>query len=95
MRTSLLRTVGTSTATTGVTFTSTPTTVDLELDDYGPGVGRGPIAHASRDDDSGEITVRVFTDSPLPLGLVEQFLAEVARTLPPDSKAAGTTRGSG
>lgn len=61
---------------------STPTSMDLELDDVGPGIGRGPVAHASCDDTTGELVVRVFTDEPLPFSLAELFVSE-ARMLRP------------
>ena len=61
---------------------STPTSMDLELDDVGPGIGRGPVALAWCDDATGELVVRVFTDAPLRLGLLELVLSE-ARTLLP------------
>lgn len=65
----------------GVTVASTPDSFDLELDDLGPGVGRGTVAIASMPDDSREINVRVFTDGALPIEVVEQFVAEVRRRL--------------
>ena len=64
---------------------STPTSMDLELDDVGPGIGRGPIALASCDDATGELVVRVFTDAPLPLGLLELLLSEARTVLPAGS----------
>lgn len=64
-----------------VTLTSTPTTLDLELDDLGPGIGRGLLAVASCDDASGAITVRFFTEDRLPIALVDQFLTEATERL--------------
>lgn len=66
----------------GITLASAPTSMDLELDDLGPGVGRGLIAIASYDDDSGEITVKSFAEHAVPIGLLEQFLSEAQRCLP-------------
>jgi len=57
--------------------------MDLELDDVGPSVGRGPILVACRDDESGAIAVRSLTDSWLPVELVEAFVAEAKHRLPP------------
>jgi len=62
---------------------STQETMDLELDDVGPGVGRGPVIYASRDDETELITVRTFTSSPLPIALLQQFINEAQSRLPP------------
>lgn len=59
-----------------VTFASTPDSLDLELYDVGPAVGRGTIAIASRPDGGEAINVRLFSDGPLPIEVVEQFVAE-------------------
>ena len=65
----------------GVTVASTPDSFDLELDDLGPGVGRGPVAIASMPDGSKNINVRVFTDGALPIEVIEEFVAEARRRL--------------
>lgn len=59
--------------------------MDLELDDLGPAPGRGTVMIASRDDDTGELTVTVLTDEALPLSLVEQFLREAREGLAPSA----------
>lgn len=66
----------------GVVFAGGPDCTDLELDDLGPGLGRGSIMVASYADESGEMTVRTFTEEPLPLALVEQFVIEARLRLP-------------
>jgi hypothetical protein len=68
-----------------LTLASTPDSMDLELDDVGPGSGRGTVLIASRDDETGAMTLRSFTDEPLAIELVEAFLAEERRTLPPSA----------
>lgn len=73
----------------GVTLASTATSMDLELDDLGPGVGRGLVALASYGDEAEVVTVRVLTRLPLSLGLIEQFLAEAKIQLPVRSESAG------
>ena len=65
-----------------VTLASTPDTMDLELEDVGPGVSRGLLLLASRNDQSGQL-VRVWTNDPLPIELLEEFMAEAQRCLPP------------
>lgn len=60
----------------GVTRASTPDSLDLELEDLGPGTGRGFVAIASMPDGSEAVTVQVVVDHPLPLELLEQFIAE-------------------
>jgi len=50
-----------------VTLASTPDSLDLELDDVGPAVGRGTIAVASRPDGGDVISVRPFSDEALPI----------------------------
>ena len=59
-----------------VTVATTPDSIDLELDDLGPEVGRGTVAIASKSDASGTINLRVFPDHELPIEVVEQFTAE-------------------
>ena len=68
-----------------VTMASTPDTMDLELEDVGPRAGRGLVLVASRNDGTAAVTVRGFSSEPLPLALVEQFLAEARHRLPPIS----------
>ena len=66
-----------------LTLASTPDSMELDVDDVGPGVGRGLILIASRDDASGEMTLRTFTSDPLPLQLVEKVADEARGCLPP------------
>jgi hypothetical protein len=66
----------------GLTLASTPTSMDLELDDLGPGVGQGLVALVSCDDETQELTVRVFTDRPLPNVLIEMLIADAGERLP-------------
>ncbi len=42
---------------------SAPDSMDLELDDIAPEPCRGLVMMASRSDDSGHMTVRVFSES--------------------------------
>ena len=65
----------------GVTAASTPQGFDLELDDLGPGVGRGLVAIASLPDDSEAISLQVFGAGALPIEVLEQFIAEARRRL--------------
>lgn len=67
----------------GVTVVATVDSTDLELDDLGPGVGRGCIAIATIADGTDEILVSVVTDDALPIDVLEQFTAEARRLLPP------------
>src|SRR4051794_34011891 len=67
-----------------VTLATSPDAIDLELDDLGPGVGRGPVAIASQPDETDEISVSVVTVDALPVELLEQFLGEARRILVPD-----------
>jgi len=69
------------------TLASAPDSMDLELDDVGPGAGRGLVLLASRDDKSGAITIQVFSSDALPLPLVERFISEARRCLPPGDSA--------
>jgi hypothetical protein len=69
----------------GVRLASAPDSMDLELDHLGPAPEQGTVMIVSRDDNSGDMTVRVFTDQPLPLVLVEQFVSEARRRLPPNA----------
>jgi hypothetical protein len=55
----------------------------LELDDVAPAPGRGTVLEAFRDDSTGELTFTAHVTDPLPLDLVEQFLTEARRRLPP------------
>lgn len=65
----------------GVTLASTPDSTDLELDDLGPGVGRGTVAIASKPDVSKRIYLRLFSEDPLPIELLERFAVEAHRRL--------------
>ena len=65
----------------GVTAASTPDSYDLELDDLGPGIGRGPVAVASMPDGSGAVSLKVFDGRSLPIEVIEQFIAEARRRL--------------
>jgi hypothetical protein len=73
-----------------VTLASTPTSMDLELNEVGSAEAaarrkkgtQGPILLASCDDDSQGLTLSVFTTRPLPLELVERFVTEARRRLP-------------
>ncbi|MEL6890754.1 MAG: hypothetical protein AAFP84_04105 [Actinomycetota bacterium] len=64
-----------------VTFASSADDVSLQLEDTGPGVGRGFVAIAAKLDDSSETTLRTFTSDPLPLGLLTQFIDEARSRL--------------
>lgn len=64
---------------------STRNGLGWELEDVGPIPGRGVVLEAFRDDSNGSVTVRAFTDQPLPLALVHRFVSEVAHDLTPDS----------
>lgn len=68
-----------------LTLASTPETLDLELDDIGPDAGLGRVLIASTDGETGMTTLRCFTDAPLPVELLEAFLDEARRTLPPNA----------
>lgn len=65
-----------------VTLTSSAEDMSLELEDVGPGVGRGFVAIANKLDDSEEITVSTLTADPLPAELVTQFIGEACNRLP-------------
>ena len=67
----------------GVTLASSPESMDLELEDFGPPPGRGLVMLASYDDDSAALAVRTFTNEPLPLELVEHFIGVARQQLPP------------
>jgi hypothetical protein len=58
--------------------------MDLELDEVGSSRERreGPLLVASCDDVSQEVALSVWTDQPVPVDLIEQFLAEARRLLP-------------
>lgn len=64
-----------------VVLASTETTMDLELSDQA--WGGNIIAIVSRADDTGAITFESFTNDPLPIELLERFIAEARRRLPP------------
>ncbi|GAA3600919.1 hypothetical protein GCM10022223_15740 [Kineosporia mesophila] len=55
--------------------------IGLELEDVAPAPGRGLVMEVFRDDDSGMSTLRCFTSDPLPLELVERFLAQAQESL--------------
>jgi hypothetical protein len=55
----------------------------LELDDVAPAPGRGTVLEAFHDDTTGELTFTAYVTDPLPLDLVEQFIVEARRRLPP------------
>lgn len=55
----------------------------LELDDVAPAPGRGVALEAFHHDQTGEMTFTAFTNEPLPLDLVEQFVEQARRVLPP------------
>lgn len=65
----------------GVTAAGTPDSFDLELEDLGPGVGRGLVALASMADGARSISLTVYDDRTLPIEVVEQFIAEARRSL--------------
>lgn len=66
-----------------LTLVSTQESMDLELDAVGDASGaQGPVLLASCDDETQELTVAVYTDEPLPLDLLERFIAEARRLLP-------------
>ncbi|SDY05802.1 hypothetical protein SAMN05421504_104370 [Amycolatopsis xylanica] len=52
-----------------------------ELEDVAPTPGKGVVMEAYLDGTTGAALVRVDTDEPLPLALVERFLAEAAPDL--------------
>jgi hypothetical protein len=58
-----------------VTLASSPDSSDLELEDLGPGTGRGLVAIASKRDGSDANTLQVIAD-PLPIELLDQLVAE-------------------
>lgn len=58
--------------------------MDLELDALGPGLGRGCIATASRVDGFDAVTIRVFVENPLPIGLIAKFIEEAQTRLAVD-----------
>ena len=58
----------------------------LELEDVGPSPGRGLVLEAFYDDDTGHMSLTSSTTEPLPIPLVEAFIAEVRRRLPPTER---------
>ena len=54
-----------------------------EVDDVAPAPGRGTVLEAFWDDTTGEFTFWSQTDEPLPFALVEPFVAEARRGVPP------------
>ncbi|HWJ61802.1 MAG TPA: VOC family protein [Acidimicrobiales bacterium] len=56
-----------------------PDRSELELDDVGPGLGRGTVARATVPDE-GAANVELVDGARLPLALVERFVAEVRST---------------
>ncbi|MEO7570874.1 MAG: hypothetical protein ABIX10_00400 [Acidimicrobiales bacterium] len=66
-----------------LTLVSTQESMDLELDAVGDASGaQGPVLLASCDDETQALTLSSFTDEPLPLDLLERFIAEARRVLP-------------
>lgn len=65
-----------------ITLASSADDMNLELDDVGPGIGRGPVAVATKPDDSKEITLSTLTSDPLPIDLISQFIGEASSRLP-------------
>lgn len=50
--------------------------IGLALDDVAPAPGRGMVLEAFQDDSTDALTFTAHVADPLPLGLVEQFIAE-------------------
>jgi hypothetical protein len=59
--------------------------MSLELEDVAPAPGRGNVLQAFHDDTTGEMTFSSYSTEPLPFDLVEQFIVEARRLLPPVS----------
>ena len=57
----------------------------LELEDVAPAPGRGTLLEAFHDA-TGEMTFMSYITEPLPFELVEQFIGEARRRLPPVSE---------
>ena len=57
--------------------------MSLELEDLAPAPGRGVVLEAFHDDVTGEMTFTYYVAEPLPFELVEEFIAEARRLLPP------------
>jgi hypothetical protein len=60
----------------GVTVAGAPDSLDVELDDLGPAPERGTVARVVFPDDAPEQpTFAQYGDEPLPLALLEKFIA--------------------
>lgn len=59
------------------TWLSAPESRELELDDVGPGPGRGPVAIGSIPDDGGPPTVEVVAGAALSAEVLRRFLDEL------------------
>lgn len=57
--------------------------MSLELEDIAPAPGRGVVLEAFHDDVTGEMPFTSYIAEPLPFEVVEQFMAEARRLLPP------------
>jgi hypothetical protein len=55
--------------------------IGLELDDIAPAPGRGSVLEAFHDYTTGALTFTAHVTDPLPLELVEQFVAEARHRL--------------
>lgn len=55
----------------------------FELEDIGPAPSRGLVLEAFWDDSTSEFTFTAHTQEPLSFGLVEKFIAEARRGVPP------------
>lgn len=56
-----------------------------ELHDEAPAPDRGVVLEAFWDDTENTFTFRAFTERPLPFALVQRFVTEAARGVPPAS----------
>jgi len=54
-----------------------------ELEDVGPAPGRGVVCEAFLDDSTGQFTFTALTTDPLPFALIEGFVMEAAKDIPP------------
>lgn len=55
---------------------SGPDEDEVELEDVGPGLGRGSLL-ATRDDATGEISITADLEQPVPIEVLDRFVAEV------------------
>lgn len=58
----------------------------FELEDVAPAPGRGMVIEAFWDDSTSDFTFTAHTHEPLPFGLVEKFIAEARRGVPPSQQ---------